>query len=334
MRVGALAARDRGRAEAVLRPLRTSRRPTPPTTPARRPGDRRDLQPPAERPARPLVDPGDGGGQARALREADRAHRRRGAGAGGGPGAHRPARGRGLHGAPPSAMDRGARARPRRRARRGACDPDGLHLTTFTDPANIRNRPQNGGGGLYDIGCYAINTARFLFEAEPERAIGLFDMDPAFGTDRLASGPHAVPRRAPGELRVRHPDRADPARHGGSPRRPGCLLRCPSNARRRERDPRRLVRDDGADLFGSGAKRDRHTRRRPLHPPGRGHYGVHGREERPALPRPDRDAISTTMRVQSDALISAHREERGELGGGRAGDRGAATLVVAGEGTT
>ena len=54
------------------------------------------------------------------------------------------------------------------------------------DADNIRNRPP-GGGGLYDIGCYAILTARFLFGEEPKRAVATLDLDPNFGTDRLAS---------------------------------------------------------------------------------------------------------------------------------------------------
>ena len=57
-----------------------------------------------------------------------------------------------------------------------------------TDPANIRNDLAAGGGGLLDIGCYAIVSGRFLFEADPIRVIGLFDRDPAFGTDRTTSG--------------------------------------------------------------------------------------------------------------------------------------------------
>ena len=56
-----------------------------------------------------------------------------------------------------------------------------------TDPANVRNQAGIGGGGLYDIGCYPIATARFLFEAEPTRVASLIDYDPNFGTDRLAS---------------------------------------------------------------------------------------------------------------------------------------------------
>ena len=55
------------------------------------------------------------------------------------------------------------------------------------DPANVRNQAGIGGGGLYDIGCYPIVTARFLFAAEPLRAVGQIDYDPDFGTDRLAS---------------------------------------------------------------------------------------------------------------------------------------------------
>lgn len=56
------------------------------------------------------------------------------------------------------------------------------------DPANVRNQPDIGGGGLFDVGCYAVNTARFLFDAEPLRAIALMERDPVFRTDRLTSG--------------------------------------------------------------------------------------------------------------------------------------------------
>ncbi|HOX31474.1 MAG TPA: Gfo/Idh/MocA family oxidoreductase [Spirochaetales bacterium] len=56
------------------------------------------------------------------------------------------------------------------------------------DPANIRNRPETGGGGLYDIGCYAVSAARWLLGAEPDRALALVERDPSFRTDRLASG--------------------------------------------------------------------------------------------------------------------------------------------------
>ena len=55
------------------------------------------------------------------------------------------------------------------------------------DSANIRNHSDQGGGALYDIGCYAIVTARYLFDAEPLRVVALVDRDPDFGTDRVVS---------------------------------------------------------------------------------------------------------------------------------------------------
>jgi predicted dehydrogenase len=56
------------------------------------------------------------------------------------------------------------------------------------DPKNVRSNPEWGGGGLLDIGCYPITMSRFMFEAEPLRVSGVVERDPAFGTDRLASG--------------------------------------------------------------------------------------------------------------------------------------------------
>jgi len=55
------------------------------------------------------------------------------------------------------------------------------------DPENIRNMAAIGGGGLMDIGCYCISLSRFVFDAEPERVIGIVEYDPVFRTDRLAS---------------------------------------------------------------------------------------------------------------------------------------------------
>lgn len=56
------------------------------------------------------------------------------------------------------------------------------------DPHNIRNIAEFGGGGMMDIGCYCVSFARWLFAAEPERVLGLAEIDPKFGTDCLASG--------------------------------------------------------------------------------------------------------------------------------------------------
>jgi predicted dehydrogenase len=55
------------------------------------------------------------------------------------------------------------------------------------NPDDIRNDAAIGGGGLLDIGCYAISLSRFVFDAEPHRVIGLVEFDPMFKTDRLAS---------------------------------------------------------------------------------------------------------------------------------------------------
>jgi predicted dehydrogenase len=57
------------------------------------------------------------------------------------------------------------------------------------DPRNIRNQFEiGGGGGLFDIGCYAISLSRFLFDEEPRRVLGIMDYDPTLKVDRLASG--------------------------------------------------------------------------------------------------------------------------------------------------
>jgi predicted dehydrogenase len=55
------------------------------------------------------------------------------------------------------------------------------------DPANIRSRTEWGGGALLDIGCYLINTSRFILGREPLRVAGAVERDPALGVDRLTS---------------------------------------------------------------------------------------------------------------------------------------------------
>lgn len=55
------------------------------------------------------------------------------------------------------------------------------------DPANVRNMPGIGGGGLLDIGCYGVSVARWLFGAEPSVEEARVEMDPAFGVDRHAT---------------------------------------------------------------------------------------------------------------------------------------------------
>ena len=55
------------------------------------------------------------------------------------------------------------------------------------DTENIRNIVEYGGGALLDIGCYLINTARFVYGREPARVAGLVYRDPRIGVDTVTS---------------------------------------------------------------------------------------------------------------------------------------------------
>src|SRR5258705_2082656 len=48
-----------------------------------------------------------------------------------------------------------------------------LFCYSNSDPSNIRNQADIGGGALYDIGCYPITARPFFFEAGPLRGIPL-----------------------------------------------------------------------------------------------------------------------------------------------------------------
>jgi predicted dehydrogenase len=56
-----------------------------------------------------------------------------------------------------------------------------------TNPHDIRNQSELGGGGLLDIGCYPITTSRFTIGREPRRVVALMERDPVSGVDRLGS---------------------------------------------------------------------------------------------------------------------------------------------------
>jgi len=58
----------------------------------------------------------------------------------------------------------------------------------FADPANVRNRLDIGGGGLRDIGSYAVSAARHLVGVEPTRVVSLMYRDPVLKTDTITTG--------------------------------------------------------------------------------------------------------------------------------------------------
>ncbi|MEM5471392.1 Gfo/Idh/MocA family oxidoreductase [Hoeflea sp. AS60] len=56
-----------------------------------------------------------------------------------------------------------------------------------TDPDNMRNQPELGGGGLPDIGVYPTVSTRFSTGLEPLRVQAVIERDRNFGTDIYAS---------------------------------------------------------------------------------------------------------------------------------------------------
>jgi len=57
-----------------------------------------------------------------------------------------------------------------------------------TDPKNIRNILDYGGGALMDIGCYCIQFSRLMFGGLPRSVSASIGRDPVTGIDRLTSG--------------------------------------------------------------------------------------------------------------------------------------------------
>lgn len=55
------------------------------------------------------------------------------------------------------------------------------------DPNNIRNRAENGGGAVMDLGCYPISVARMLFAAEPVHVESVVRRDPETTVDIVTS---------------------------------------------------------------------------------------------------------------------------------------------------
>ena len=63
----------------------------------------------------------------------------------------------------------------------------GILAKQFFDPADIRNNPAGGGGGIYDLGSYAICACNLIFKRAPRRVVATLEIDPAFAIDRLSS---------------------------------------------------------------------------------------------------------------------------------------------------
>jgi predicted dehydrogenase len=117
-----------------------------------------------------------------------------------------------------------------------------------TDPANIRNIPETGGGALYDIGCYCIQAARTGFAQEPTRVCGLIDRDPQLHTDRLTSALLDFPS---GHAIFTCSTQLVPYQRVHFYGTKGRIeIEIPFNAPTDR--PTRLFIDDGRDFFGSG----------------------------------------------------------------------------------
>ena len=118
------------------------------------------------------------------------------------------------------------------------------------DAANIRNVHAWGGGGLMDIGCYPINTSRFIFGEEPRRVMALLERDPEMQTDRLTSGMLDFPS---GQSVFTCSTQLVPYQRMQLFGTAGRIeIEIPFNAPNHR--PCRIFVDDGSDLFGAGVE--------------------------------------------------------------------------------
>jgi predicted dehydrogenase len=119
-----------------------------------------------------------------------------------------------------------------------------------SDPTNIRNKLEFGGGALMDIGCYPITISRFIYDAEPRRVLGVIERDPVFGTDALTT---AVLDFANGHATFTCSTRFAPYQrmifHGTEGR---IEVLIPFNAPNDQ--PTQILLDDGQDLTGKSAE--------------------------------------------------------------------------------
>jgi predicted dehydrogenase len=117
-----------------------------------------------------------------------------------------------------------------------------------TDPKNIRNIAECGGGAMMDIGCYPINTSRFLFAEEPLRVSSILEKDPTFQVDRLTSAILAFPS---GQATFTCSTQLVPYQRMQILGTKGRIeIEIPFNAPNDR--PCRILIDDGRDLIGGG----------------------------------------------------------------------------------
>jgi predicted dehydrogenase len=118
------------------------------------------------------------------------------------------------------------------------------------DAQNVRNKPEWGGGGLMDIGCYPITMSRFMFAAEPLQVSGVLERDPEFGIDRLAS---AILQFSGGQAVFTCSTQMVPYQRMQFLGKKGRIeIEIPFNAPPNK--PTRIFVDDGSDVGGAGIK--------------------------------------------------------------------------------
>jgi predicted dehydrogenase len=116
------------------------------------------------------------------------------------------------------------------------------------DAANIRNVLDWGGGAVMDIGCYPVNTSRFILGQEPSRVMAWVERDPDFQTDRLASAILDFPA---GQASFTCSTQMVPYQRMQFLGTKGRLeIEIPFNAPNDR--PCRIFIDDGRDVFGGG----------------------------------------------------------------------------------
>ena len=175
------------------------------------------------------------------------------------------------------------------------------------DPENVRNRPP-GGGGLYDIGCYAILSARYIFGAEPTRVAATIDHDPNFRTDRLAGAILEFPggRLSTFTIGTQMSAHQRVTIVGEAGR---IEIMIPFNAPPDR--PTEIAIDTGADLFGGGRRVEQFRHLRSVHAAGRRFLARD--HQRDAARIPDRGRDSEHARHRRPVPFGEERKVGGAL---------------------